>query len=86
MHITKIIDRYNNSTNVQYGSDSLPTSITMQDGRLLSLQYNTDGRLEKLIDNNPNEIRYYGILAEFYEIIGEPDKAIILYEKITSKR
>ncbi len=38
--------------------------------------------VQKLIDENPKEVRYYGILAELYENEGEPEKALELYNKI----
>lgn len=38
--------------------------------------------IQRLIDKFPNEIRNYGVLAEYYENKGEPDKALELYSKI----
>lgn len=38
--------------------------------------------IQKLIDKFPNEIRNYGVLAEYYENKGEPEKALEYYNKI----
>jgi len=38
--------------------------------------------LEKLIEAYPNEVRYYGLLAEVYENEGESEKALKYYSKI----
>ncbi len=38
--------------------------------------------LEKLIATYPNEVRYYGLLAEVYDNEGESEKALKYYQKI----
>ncbi len=38
--------------------------------------------MQKLIDTNPREVRYYGILAEIYENTGNNEKALENYNKI----
>lgn len=38
--------------------------------------------MQKLIDKDPNEPRYYGILADIYEEVGESHKALEAYLKI----
>jgi tetratricopeptide (TPR) repeat protein len=38
--------------------------------------------LEKLIADNPSEIRYYGMLAELFEANNQPEKAIQTYERL----
>lgn len=40
--------------------------------------------MDKLIISNPNEPRYYGILADLYEEVGENQKALDCYNKILS--
>lgn len=38
--------------------------------------------LKKLIDNNPSDVSFLGILAEAYEEIGDKEKALATYEQI----
>lgn len=38
--------------------------------------------IEKLIELNPEEIRYLGMLAEFYESSGQDEKALATYEEM----
>lgn len=40
--------------------------------------------MQKLIDSNPSEPRYYGILADIYEEMGENQKALESYQQILS--
>lgn len=38
--------------------------------------------LEKLIEKNPKEVRFYGMLAELYQANNMPEKALQTYEKL----
>jgi len=38
--------------------------------------------VERLIESNPNEIRYIGYLAEFYELNGMPGEAVKQYDRL----
>jgi len=43
---------------------------------------NAIAEMQKLIDNNPREVRYYGIMAEIYENTGNNELALENYNKI----
>ena len=40
------------------------------------------GEIQKLIDQNPTDVRYYGLLAELYENEGDEAKALDIYKKM----
>ena len=41
-----------------------------------------EGKLKELVDHNPTEVRYVGMLAAFYKKRGEFDKSVALYEEL----
>lgn len=77
------IDAFNSAENILGTSPEL----SMQKYQLFMQTGQKDKAIlevQKLIEQYPDEVQYYGILAEIYETQGEREKALEMYEKVLS--
>lgn len=69
----------------KYGINETSTLASVKNYLLAGKYQEAFERIEKLISENPEEVLYYGLLAETYQGLGDKDKAMEVYTDLLEK-